>query len=644
MAISGPASKANSPSAWGLLRSKIPDEYRERFEYERLNVNTTRMFAFSLFIVVFQILLQIVNILFPQKLGDGMPVPLDFYISTSLGILIASIVFSLLLNRARKGSIKNRRLQAALVQTSLYLFSMMQLVFCTANILSNQGINSYFLFVVMFSMIPVLPRKQSLITILGGFLYIFILIIACNGLSGVAIDPITGASTTWTIRSLEIAFYADVRAVFFVVTGISIFVSLLLYNLYVTNFLKSIELEHQNANLEELIHERTLELEEKTHAAQIASRAKSRFLASMSHELRTPMNAIMGMARIVKSAKTPEKRELAADKIISASTYLLGILNDILDMSNIESGELSLESERFALKKSLLQVVDVFTQRASEKAQTFESNIETLEECAVIGDKLRVKQLLFNLLDNAIKYTPEDGSIKLLVKPSFEDEHRLELKFFVRDNGIGIAPEDIERLFVVFEQGKSDRMQHVGAGLGLAISKNLVNMMGGNLAVESVVGEGSTFSFTLSFEKATIDTDADALATVPDLSGRRILSAEDIETNRVIIEELLSETNASVEHAKDGLEAVKMFEDSPEGYYDIILLDLLMPHMDGFEAALTIRGLNRADAPKIPMYAISANAYPEDVQKSLDAGMNGHIAKPVDHTTLMRTLNKELGQ
>jgi signal transduction histidine kinase/CheY-like chemotaxis protein len=624
-----------------LSLATIPDEYRERFEDERLELNTRRMFAFSLFIIGFQIVLQVANILLPLQTGNGMPVPLDFYIFTSLVTLAAGIVFAILLNRSRKGRIKSRRSRSVLVQMPLYLFSIIQLVFCTANILSNVGVNSYFLFVVMFSMIPILPHRQSLFTIFAGFIYVLVLSFALNGITGTTIDPATGEAFTWTIRSLEIALYTDVRTVFFVITGIAILVSIILYNLYVTNFLKSTELEQQNANLESLVHERTLKLEEKTRAAEIASQAKSRFLANMSHELRTPMNAIMGMAQSIKLAKTEEKREQAAKRIIDASTHLQEILNDILDMSNIESGQLSIEHERFLLKKSLLEVTDVFKLQAVEKAKVFESNVDEIEELPLFGDRFRLKQVLFNLLDNAIKYTPEQGRIELSVELRSESEDAVEVGFFVHDTGIGIAPEDIKRLFVAFEQGITDRMQHVGAGLGLAISENLVRLMGGSISVESTLGAGSTFSFVLSFEKAGHIVE-DTETTIPDLSGRRILLAEDIETNRVIIEELLAETNALIEHANDGREAVIMFERSPEGYYDIVLLDLLMPHMDGFEAAVAIRGLDRSDVQSIPMYAVSANAYPDDVKKSLEAGMNGHIAKPVDHAILMRVLREEL--
>jgi signal transduction histidine kinase/CheY-like chemotaxis protein len=626
----------------GLFRVKVPREYRERFEDERLELNIARMFAFSLFIVVFQVLLQIVNVAFPQKLGDGMPISLDFYIFTSLGTLVAGIVFSVILGRARKGKIRGRRLRAALVQMPLYAFSVIQLAFCTANILSNQGINSYFLFVVMFSMIPILPRRQSTITILAGFFYIFILSIVCNGLSGTSTDPATGEVFAWTIRSFELAFFTDVRAVFFVVTGISILVSILLYNLYVTNFLKSVELEQQNAHLEDLVHERTLELEEKTHAAEVASQAKSRFLANMSHEFRTPLNAITGMARVAKTAQTDAEREHAFSRILSASDYLLGILNDILDVSNIETGRFSLKQRGFSLKKTLAEVADAFTQRAAGKAQVFESNVYGLEDYLVIGDRLRLKQTLSNLLDNAVEYTPEDGTIGLSVEAHEEADGSLTVSFSVYDNGIGIAAEDIARLSGAFEQGSTNNMQHVGAGLGLAISTSLVKMMGGEIGIASEKGVGSTFFFTLRFKRASASAEHGE-PVIPNLSGKRVLSAEDIEVNRAILDELLSETRARIEHATDGVEALEMFERSPEGYYDIILLDLLMPHKGGIEVAYTLRALERTDARNIPIYAVSANAYPDDVEKSLAAGMNGHLAKPIDFAALMQMLTKELG-
>jgi signal transduction histidine kinase len=626
----------------GLLHVNVPRKYRERFEDERLALNTTRMFAFSLFIVVFQVLLQVVNIVFPQKLGDGMPISLDFYIFTSLATLVAGIVFCVILGRARKGKIRSRQFHAALVQMALYAFSVVQLAFCTANILSNQGINSYFLFVVMFSMIPILPRRQSTITILAGFSYIFILSIACNGLTGTGIQPTTGAAFTWTIRSLELAFFTDVRAVFFVVTGISILVSILLYNLYVTNFLKGIELEQQNAHLEDLVRARTLELEEKTHTAEVASQAKSRFLANMSHEFRTPLNAITGMAHVAKLAQTDAEREQACDRVLSAADYLLGILNDILDVSNVEAGKLSLKQRSFSLKKALVEIVDAFTLCAANKAQTLESTVHELEDYLVIGDRLRLKQALCNLLDNAIEYTQEDGTIGLSVEVYEETDSSLTVGFSVYDNGVGIAAEDITRLSSAFEQGSTDNMQHVGAGLGLAISSNLVKMMGGEIGIASEKNVGSTFFFTLNFKKG-ISLAERSEPVIPNLNGKRVLSAEDIEVNRVILEELISETQASVEHATNGIEALEMFEQSAEGYYDIILLDLLMPHKGGLEVACALRELERADARSIPIYAVSANAYPDDVEKSLAAGMNGHLAKPIDFAALMQVLNEELG-
>jgi CheY-like chemotaxis protein len=362
----------------------------------------------------------------------------------------------------------------------------------------------------------------------------------------------------------------------------------------------------------------------------------------MSHEIRTPLNALIGMTRAARNAETKEKTAASLDQISASSDHLLGILNDILDMSNIESGNLKIEKDRFVLNGALKNTVDIIRERCKAGGLLFTTNIDSLGELTVTGDKLRLKQVLINILGNAVKFTREDGSIDFTVKLEAETGSRVDLSFTVRDTGIGISAEQQAKLFTPFEQGSVNSMKHGGTGLGLAISQNLVNMMGGGpIGVKSVPGEGSVFSFRLSFEKAAVLREAGEPA-VPDLSGKHILSVEDIEINRMVLNELLSETKAEVDEAIDGLEAVKKFKDSPVGYYNFIFMDLLMPNMNGYDAARGIRSLNRPDATTVPIVALSANAYQEDVKQAIEAGMDSHLAKPVDYPVLMQVLAEKI--
>ena len=248
-----------------------------------------------------------------------------------------------------------------------------------------------------------------------------------------------------------------------------------------------------------------------------------------------------------------------------------------------------------------------------------------------------LKQILLNLLGNAVKFTREDGHVEFAVMVEGETETEAEVSFTVRDDGIGMTGAQVEKLFTPFEQGSVNSMKHGGTGLGLAIAQSLTRMMGGGISVRSTPGKGSVFSFCLRFEKVPCLRETGEPAA-PDLSGKRILSVEDIEINRFILVELLSETNAVVDEAVDGVQALEKFKASPEGYYDFIFMDLLMPNMNGFDAARGIRNLDRADAVTVPIFALSANAYREDIEQAMAAGMNGHLAKPMNFAELMRVL------
>jgi CheY-like chemotaxis protein len=362
----------------------------------------------------------------------------------------------------------------------------------------------------------------------------------------------------------------------------------------------------------------------------------------MSHELRTPLNAIIGMTHVARKSleggDVPKTLSSLAE-VDSSSRHLLDMLNDILDISNIESGKLRIHNERFLFRAAMQEVSRAIALKAADKSQCFTDNIEMLAEISVIGDKLRLKQVLFNLLDNALAFTPEDGKISLEVVCQQEEEGRATFSFTVTDNGIGIAPERVERLFEVFERESDSPASHSGSGLGLTISKYLVEEMGGQIAVSSTLGEGSLFSFILSFVRAE-ELEPNGNPIVPDLSGRHILSVEDIEINRAVLRELLAETNAVVEEAADGMEALEMFQSSPPGYYDLVFMDLLMPRMGGHDAARSIRNLDRDDAASVPIVAISANAYESDRKRSLEAGMDDHLAKPLDFAAAMEVLRR----
>ena len=405
--------------------------------------------------------------------------------------------------------------------------------------------------------------------------------------------------------------------------------------------------------LEITVHERTKELEVQTETAekafaiaQEASMAKSDFLARMSHEIRTPLNAIIGMAAIAKASPTREKSNESIVEVEKASNHLLGILNDVLDMSKIESGKFVLVQEELSLRAAMIEVGAIIRQRCVEKKIKFIENAADMQDITVIGDKLRLKQVVINLLGNAVKFTPNGGYIKFNVDIPEREGDVINVRFSVADTGIGISDEQKGKLFSAFEQADSNiAVKYGGTGLGLAISQNLVGMMGGLITVESELDKGSEFSFSLPMTIAdkVITPDEPVEEVIPDLSGKKMLLVEDIEMNRIILQELLSGTNIEIDEAEDGQYAVEMFEAAESGRYDIIFMDIQMPRMNGYEAARAIRALNHPDAETIQIIAMTANAYQDDVQRALDSGMNSHLSKPVDINKIMRLLAERLG-
>ena len=518
-----------------------------------------------------------------------------------------------------------------------------------------------------------------------------------------------------------------------------------------------------------LAHDNT-EMHNANIKAEAATQAKSDFLANMSHEIRTPMNAIIGMTNIGKSTEDIQRKNYCFGKIESASNHLLGIINDVLDMSKIESGKFELSLTEFSLEKMLQKIVSVITFRADEKYQKIEVFIDNKIPELIIADDLRLTQVITNLLANAIKFTPEKGSVSISVRLLHEENNICTIQVSISDTGIGISEEQQNRLFFAFQQAESNTSrQFGGTGLGLAISKNIIEMMGGQIWVKSQLGKGSTFAFTVQVKRVekkvfipdwsntriliveddpvvlkylqeivkvggaccdvatcgeealelrekngaydihfidykmpginglelikalkekdadkthvimistaekneleeTTDTDIDEILLKPvfpssivdlintflgiDLQvmeqiqkkstdrfeGQRILIAEDIEINREIVLALLEPTLLAIDFAENGREAVNMFSDSPDRY-NLIFMDVQMPEMDGYEATRRIRALDTPKARSIPIIAMTANVFREDVEKCLEAGMQGHIGKPLDFDEVIKMLS-----
>jgi signal transduction histidine kinase/CheY-like chemotaxis protein len=387
--------------------------------------------------------------------------------------------------------------------------------------------------------------------------------------------------------------------------------------------------------------------------AEKANQAKSDFLSRMSHEMRTPMNAIIGMTKIAEKTEDVSRLKYCLSTINTSSVHLLGIINDVLDMSKIEAGKFELEKIPMNIEKMIMKVSNIIIDNIEKKKQKLNVNVAKNLEMNYIADDLRLSQVITNLLANAIKFTPEKGEITLVVERIRSKENFNTLRFSVNDTGIGMTKEQAARLFNAFEQADgSISRKFGGTGLGLAISKNIVEKMGGRIWVESKEGAGSSFIFEVDLERAPEQEAAaqespeikdDTAAEVPDLSGVNIILAEDMEINREIFISLLEDTNITINSAENGLVAVSKFRENPEKY-DLIIMDVQMPEMDGYQATRTIRAMDTPKAKNIPIIAMTANAFKEDVDRCLAAGMNDHLAKPIDEKTVLEKIMRYSGR
>lgn len=370
-----------------------------------------------------------------------------------------------------------------------------------------------------------------------------------------------------------------------------------------------------------------------------ASQAKSDFLSRMSHDIRTPMNAIMGMALIAEEhMDCMEKVRECIKKIQFSGKHLLNLLNEVLDMSKIESGTLSLNRESVSIEELLYAVTDMLQVEAEAKRQHMKVQKKVLIHDQVRGDSVRIRQIFLNLVGNAVKYTPEGGTIVFSAEEKFIVNGVTGCyEFQVRDNGIGMSREFQTKMFTPFERAEDSRVSKIqGTGLGMAISKNLIQMMNGTIEVESEENKGTCITVILPLKldehrKAHGGEEKrEADDGVQKLRGVRVLLAEDNELNQEIVQELLTMEGMEVECADNGKEAVEKFQKSEEGVYQVILMDIQMPYMDGYEASRQIRAMERKDAKKVPIIAVTANAFADDVYRVEQAGMNAHLAKPID--------------
>ena len=404
--------------------------------------------------------------------------------------------------------------------------------------------------------------------------------------------------------------------------------------------------------------ERAYQAEQAREIAEQSSYAKTEFLSRMSHEMRTPMNAVIGMTAIYNATDDPKRKDYCIDKIEEASKHLLGVINDVLDMSKIEADKFEIFYSKFNLKQMLERITGVILFQIEERKQELLVNINPNTPEIIVTDEQRLAQVITNLLSNAVKFTPDGGEISLAAEKVSDENNCCIIRFTVRDNGIGISKEQQDRLFAPFEQANgSISREYGGTGLGLSISRRIIEMMGGNIRVESEIGKGSSFIFEIPIEKLEFSNfiemqssplkrnvnEANMQESIGTENGiflgRRILLAEDVEINREILVALLEHTGLDIDWAEDGKVALEKFAAAPDSY-DLILMDVHMPNMDGYETTMRIRKSGLVGADIIPIIAMTANVFSEDIERCLSSGMNSHLGKPIDVSEVIMRLKE----
>ena len=432
----------------------------------------------------------------------------------------------------------------------------------------------------------------------------------------------------------SIADYNNSMTWLFLLVTIVVALIFVVFNMFIASLLKPLR--------------RTME------SLEIASQAKSGFLANMSHEMRTPMNAIIGMTTIGKRTAEVGRKDYALHKIEEASTHLLGIINDVLDMAKIEADKLELSDIEFSFNTMLQSVMTVIHFRVEEKRQIFTVEVSEQVPQYVVGDAQRLAQVIVNLLSNAVKFTPEGGVISFKALLVEEKNGICELRMEIADSGIGISEEQQQKLFRAFEQAESGISRKFGGtGLGLSISKRIVELMDGRIWVESETGKGSLFIFTVKIKRSVSGENGlltgASLGQTPETEqkrvfpGKKILVAEDVDINREIMLALLEDAELDIDCAVNGREALEMVTAAPEKY-DLVFMDMQMPEMDGLEATRKIRAIPLRRERGLPIVAMTANVFKSDIEECLAAGMNDHLGKPLNLDEVFRCLHRYLGQ